>query len=50
MKNKKIIRNSKVIIKLKETEQVNPLHHKNIHFQKEYEREKKLFFVREGRL
>lgn len=44
-KNRHLIKSNKITVVMKENEQVNPLHHKNIHFKKEYSKEKsRLFF------
>ena len=43
--NKQLIRDTKVTVKIKEAEQVNPLHHTNIHFKKSYNKEKRNLFL-----
>jgi hypothetical protein len=43
--NRKIIKDQKYTVKIKEAEQINPLHHENIHFKKTYDKEKRNLFL-----
>ena len=43
--NKRIIKNEKITVRIKEAPQVNPLHHSNNHFKKEYNKEKRSLFL-----
>ena len=43
--SRKILNNKKTSVKIEESNQVNPLHHKNIHFKESYAKEKRNLFL-----
>ena len=44
-KDRSLIKQSNYKVEIKESNQVNPLHHENIHFKKEYSKDKRNLFL-----
>ena len=43
--NRKVLATKKYTVEIKESNQVNPLHHENIHFKNSYDKEKRNLFL-----